>query len=55
MVRGEELIDLLEMIVEFLFKHVHPYPGLPPVPVGYNSTISMDQIQRELLNGIKKS
>lgn len=54
MVRGEELIDLLEMIVEFLFKHVHPYPGLPPVPVGYNSTISMDQIQRELLNADQK-
>jgi hypothetical protein len=54
MVRGEEMLELLEMIVEFLFKHVHPYPGLPPIPVGYNSTITMDQIQRELLNANQK-
>ena len=30
-VRGDELIDLLEKIIEFLSNHVHPYPGIPPI------------------------
>lgn len=32
-VRGEELIELLSLIVNFLATHVHPYPGLAPLPV----------------------
>lgn len=32
-VRGEELIDLLSMIVDFLVTHVHPFPGMAPLPV----------------------
>jgi hypothetical protein len=34
MVRGEELIDLLNLIVRFLVSHVHAMPGVAPVPVG---------------------
>lgn len=33
MVRGEELLDLLNMVVKFLISHTHAFPGLPPVPV----------------------
>lgn len=33
MVRGEELLELLNLIVRFLITHTHAFPGLPPVPV----------------------
>ena len=33
MVRGEELLDLINIIVRFLITHAHPFPGLPPVSV----------------------
>lgn len=33
LVRGEELISLLELIVEFLLTHVHPFPGKAPLSV----------------------
>jgi len=33
MVRGEELLELLNLIVRFLSTHTHAFPGLPPVPV----------------------
>jgi hypothetical protein len=29
-VRGEELLELLELVVEFLLTHTHAYPGLVP-------------------------
>ncbi len=32
-VRGEELLTLLNLIVEFLLTHVHPFPGKAPLPV----------------------
>lgn len=32
MVRGEELLELLGLIVRFLTTHTHAFPGLPPVP-----------------------
>ena len=38
MVRGEELIELLNLIVRFLIGHVHPYPGLGPIPVTQDGT-----------------
>lgn len=31
-VRGEELIEILNLIVEFLITHVHPFPGRAPLP-----------------------
>jgi hypothetical protein len=33
MVRGEELLELINLIVRFLSTHTHAFPGLPPVPV----------------------
>lgn len=36
MVRGEELMELMELIVQFLITHVHSFPGLPPGSVGNN-------------------
>ena len=30
MVRGEELLELLQLIVNFCLTHVHEYPLLPP-------------------------
>jgi hypothetical protein len=33
LVRGEELMELLNLIVRFLTTHTHAFPGLPPVPI----------------------
>jgi hypothetical protein len=53
MVRGEELLELIDMIVRFLLTHTHSYPGLPPVPItqdGSNAT----KILEELNNSLEK-
>lgn len=52
-VRGEELIELLNLIVRFLISHVHPLPGVPPVPVATDGTQS-NQILFELQNAANK-
>jgi hypothetical protein len=46
MVRGEELMDLLNLIVQFLTTHVHPFPGLPPVPVSTTGIQSQDILNK---------
>jgi hypothetical protein len=33
MVRGEELLELLDLLVRFCLTHVHPYPLMPPSSV----------------------
>lgn len=48
-VRGEQLIKFLNLLTKFLIAHVHPFPGLPPVPVAVDGTQS-SQIMTELLN-----
>lgn len=48
-VRGEQLIDFLNLLTKFLVAHVHPFPGLPPVPVAVDGTQSA-QILSSLLN-----
>jgi len=53
MVRGEELMSLIGLIVNFLTSHVHPYPGLPPVPVAQDGT-SIDNILSELQQAYEK-
>jgi hypothetical protein len=53
MVRGEQLIDFLNLLTKFLVAHVHPFPGLPPVPVAVDGTQSA-QILSELLNAPNK-
>jgi hypothetical protein len=55
-VRGEELLELLDMIVKFLLGHVHAHPGLPPDSVsqdGLSTQALMDKINKayaEVLN-----
>jgi len=38
MVRGEKLLDLLNLIVNFMLHHVHPMHGLQPDSVGLDGT-----------------
>ena len=52
-VRGEELLELINLIVRFLVTHTHAYPGLPPVPVTQDGT-SSTQILTELQNAVNK-
>jgi hypothetical protein len=44
MVRGEPLLELLQIIVNFLVTHDHPYPMLPPTPVSRASLISTNDL-----------
>ena len=37
-VRGEELLKLLEKIVDFMQNHCHAFPGLAPVPQAHGGT-----------------
>ena len=48
MVRGEALMDLLNLMVKFMIAHVHPYHGLPPVPTAQDGTLSSDILQKIL-------
>jgi hypothetical protein len=43
MVRGEELLELLGLIVSFCTTHVHPYPLMPPSAVSLGGT-SIDSL-----------
>jgi hypothetical protein len=51
MVRGEELMELINLIVRFLVTHTHAYPGLPPVPVTQDGT-QAQEILSELQNAV---
>ena len=53
MVRGEELLELIDMIVRFLLTHTHSYPGLPPVPITQDGS-KADKILEELNNSLEK-
>ena len=53
MVRGEELLTLIELIVRYLATHVHPYPGMPPVAVSSDGT-SISDVLKELLEASSK-
>jgi hypothetical protein len=39
MVRGEELMGFLKLITRFLVSHVHPFAGIPPVPVAGGTSV----------------
>jgi hypothetical protein len=48
MVRGDELIKFMNLVIKFLVSHVHPFPGLPPVPTatdGTQSSVILQQLQ----------
>lgn len=53
MVRGEELLELINLMVRFLTTHTHAYPGLPPVPVTQDGT-TIPQILTEMQNAVYK-
>jgi hypothetical protein len=53
MVRGEELLELIDLIVRFLVTHTHSYPGLPPVPVTQDGS-NVSTILTELQNAVNK-
>jgi hypothetical protein len=53
LVRGEELMELINLIVRFLVTHTHAYPGLPPVPVTQDGSNVAD-ILTELQNAANK-
>lgn len=48
MVRGEALMDLLNLICKFLIAHVHPFHGMAPVPTALDGTLSSDILQKIL-------
>ena len=52
-VRGEELMTLIELIVRFLATHVHPLPGMPPVPVSSDGT-QVSDLLKELFDASTK-
>lgn len=53
LVRGEELLELINLIVRFLTTHTHAYPGLPPVPVTQDGSNVADLLT-ELQNAYTK-
>ena len=53
LVRGEELLELINLIVRFLITHTHAYPGLPPVPVTQDGATVTD-ILTEMQNAYTK-
>jgi hypothetical protein len=53
MVRGEELLELINLIVRFLLTHTHAYPGLPPVPITQDGSRA-DDILNEMQNAVNK-
>ena len=53
LVRGEELLELINLIVRFLITHTHAYPGLPPVPVTQDGSSVTDMLT-EMQNAYTK-
>jgi len=53
LVRGEELLELINLIIRYLVGHVHAYPGLPPVPQSIDG-VKVDDLLQELLNASDK-
>jgi hypothetical protein len=51
--RGEELMELINLIVQFLITHTHAYPGL--APVGETETgVKVVSLTSELQNAVNK-
>lgn len=53
MVRGEQLMELLELIVRFLISHVHPYHAMSPDSTAEDQTTKQD-ILTKLFNASDK-
>jgi len=54
MVRGDELLELLQLIVNFLVTHDHPYPMLPPSPISRSSSITTDDVLKKMQEAYTK-
>jgi hypothetical protein len=52
-VRGEELLELMELIVRFCVTHVHPYPLLPPSSVTLDG-LSTDDLLAKMQESYQK-
>jgi hypothetical protein len=53
LVRGEELLELVNLIVRFLITHTLAFPGLPPVPVSQDGS-TVTEILTEMQNAANK-
>ena len=53
LVRGEELLELINLIVRFLLTHTHAYPGLAPIPITQDGS-NVQDILTELQNASTK-
>lgn len=53
MVRGEELLELMELIIRFCVTHVHPYPLLPPSAVTLDG-LSTDDLLSKMQEAYQK-
>ena len=53
LVRGEELLELINLIVRFLLTHTHAYPGLAPVQITQDGS-NVQDILTELQNASTK-
>ena len=53
LVRGEELLELVNLIVRFLITHTHAFPGLPPVPISQDGS-TVTEILAEMQNAATK-
>ena len=53
LVRGDELLELINMIVRFLTTHTHAYPGLPPVSVTQDGS-NIPDLLTEIQNAYTK-
>ena len=46
MVRGEELLELLNVIVRFLVSHTHGFPGEAPIPITEDGSSVANLVQQ---------
>jgi hypothetical protein len=53
MVRGEELLELLNLMVRFCLTHVHPYPLMPPSSVTLDG-LSTDDLLAKMQEAYQK-
>jgi hypothetical protein len=53
MVRGEALVEVLDLIIKFLISHIHPEAMLPPDDVSLLGTSTI-QLQTELQTAYQK-
>ena len=52
-VRGEELVELLNLVIQYMVGHVHPYHGMVPDGTSVNG-VTQDKLLEELRNANQK-